>query len=116
MLMAGIATTATAQTVRNTTKARLTPEQRADMQANKMTRTLNLTTAQKQQVYNLNLRMARERTLTRISIADAIKQRDVAYQGILTPAQFTQYKQLQNARLTAAPQRAVARNKGEIKK
>ena len=74
-----------------------TPEQEAVKQTEKLQQELNLTPDQIKQVYEINLRYARERQVsnTRIQAMERIKNKNTEMQRILTE---NQYNQLQNKR------------------
>lgn len=74
-----------------------TPEQEAAKQTEKIQQELNLTPDQIKQVYEINLRYARERQVsnTRSQAMERIKNKNTEMQRILTE---NQYNQLQNKR------------------
>jgi hypothetical protein len=74
-----------------------TPEQEAVKQTEKIQQELNLTPDQIKQVYEINLRYARERQVsnTRSQAMERIKNKNIEMQRILTE---NQYNQLQNKR------------------
>lgn len=74
-----------------------TPEQEAAKQTEKIQQELNLTPDQIKQVYEINLRYARERQVsnTRSQAMERIKNKNTEMQRILTESQ---YNQLQNKR------------------
>src|SRR5665647_2763256 len=74
-----------------------TPEQEAVKQTEKIQQELNLTSEQIKQVYEINLRYARERQVsnTRSQAMERIKNKNIEMQRILTE---NQYNQLQNKR------------------
>ena len=81
----------------NTSVPQRTPEQEAVKQTEKIQQELNLTPDQIKQVYEINLRYARERQVsnTRSQAMERIKNKNTEMQRILTE---NQYNQLQNKR------------------
>lgn len=81
----------------NTSIPQRTPEQEAVKQTEKIQQELNLTPDQIKQVYEINLRYARERQVsnTRSQAMERIKNKNTEMQRILTE---NQYNQLQNKR------------------
>lgn len=80
-----------------------TPEQEAAMQTSKMRQELNLSSEQEREIYEINLRHARERQ-TSTSRSEALKRvrtKEVEFQRVLTRGQ---YNRLQEKRLDYSPQ------------
>jgi len=80
-----------------------TPEQEAAMQTSKMRQELNLSSEQEREIYEINLRHARERQ-TSTSRSEALKRvrnKEIEFQQVLTRGQ---YNRLQEKRLDYSPQ------------
>ena len=80
-----------------------TPEQEAAMQTRKMRQELNLSSDQEREIYEINLRHARERQ-TSTSRSEALKRvrtKEIEFQRVLTRGQ---YDRLQEKRMDYSPQ------------
>ncbi len=103
-LAAGINTAAFAQDMKTREDRRaMTPEQRAGKRTDHMAASLNLTEAQKKQVYQLNLESGRQsgkmRSENKTEMKQAYKEREEKLKAILTPEQMSKYEEQKKARM-----------------
>lgn len=94
----------------NTAIPHRTPEQEAIKQTEKLQLEVNLTPDQQKQIYEINLRYARERQVsnTRSEALERIKNKNAEMQRVLTENQYTQ---LQNKRFDRTSSESVVTNR-----
>ena len=94
----------------NTANPQRTPEQEAIKQTEKLQSEVGLTADQQKQIYEINLRFARERQVsnTRIEAMERIKNKNAEMQRVLTE---NQYIQLQNKRFDRTSSEPVVTNR-----
>ncbi len=98
MLLAGMAGTTFAQTQKpQVEKTKITAEQRAERQTERLAKTLSLTEDQKKSMYDVNLAAAKKMESQRDDNKEswkAVKQeKEGQYKSILTAEQYQQYTQ-----------------------
>ena len=98
MLLAGMAGTTFAQTQKpQVERTKITAEQRAERQTERLAKTLSLTDDQKKSMYEANLAAAKKMETQRDRNKEAWKamreEREAQYKSILTAEQYQQYVQ-----------------------
>lgn len=91
VMIMGLSTMALAQTKEGNNRVKRTPEERAQMQTDKMEKKLSLSAEQKGRIYAINLERAKQMDENRAERRSAMKKNDASIEAVLNADQKKAY-------------------------